>query len=330
MRSSINPAVAASRKVNLVGANAANAVYFLKYSNASPKVINLTNDFKAEWGIKFQLIRWGGTLLNYVHNTGYGYGTVGAEVASASSAVQQVYANDQSSMDPNYLPYMVSSSKYLGFRVLIVANMYTGTLSELHEVIDSYEASNVPIAGIELGNEGYLNRYNNLYPTVTDYINQCSTWVADIRANYPNYKIGIVIAPNDAMKDSNQLGTTNVRLGLWNTAVTGSGLGDAYVLHSYSNNTGSASHIAALTGYVRSLDKPVWLTEFNLGEPDISNYLDQITHVRAMLTYIRTEPRIKMATIHNLVASGMYGYNMMISSGGATDYSAFGNGVVGL
>lgn len=294
------------------GFNAAFAANFLAFPDAGTR-INETKATNPNYILRFP----GGTVGNYYHTSGNGYGVVASETTGAPVSITAQVDID-ATVSGNYLDDMVACALAAGAAVTWVANMYTGTTAESITAINAFLAAGVPVVAIELGNEWYLNRYIGKYPTHTEYIADALVFRDAMKAQFPSIPCGIVVAPSAGMKDPDSAGSSQPRLDDANAAIRLLTWPDAFVLHAYaaidsaktpydspSADAVCAAHRSALVAHIASLPgKPVWLTEWNTIPTSAGDTDTQANHYRAMRAYIKAEPRITIQTLHNLMGAG--------------------------
>lgn len=205
------------------------------------------------------------------------------------------------------LSTMVSISKASKVDVLWVANVNDGTTAELLAALAAFKSAGVNVVGIELGNECYLKKWQDAFPTVQDYITKCKTFISALDASpYADIPVGIVAAPSADMKDPDSNGTGTDRLNSWNPAVLNAGIGDAVIVHAYASTATVANFLGYASdhfNYVSTISKkPVWVTEYNLLGAEQSPA--QSAFIGDMLTMMRNDPNVQFACVHNLAAAG--------------------------
>lgn len=251
----------------------------------------------------------GGTLANYTHTSGRGYGLVHSEIANAPQSIAEQFAKDQSTT-ANHLDTMVALAKDSGAAVLWVANLYTGRLIETVEAIGAFKAAGVEVVGVELGNEWYLTRYRDKYRDVYDYATQAKAWSDEIKRNWPDMPVGVIVAPSAGMKDADSGRGRAKILSAANEVLRDLKWPDAYVLHSYAQAADPAGHRDALRDHLDTFAKPVWITEWNLHGTENGGTATQLMHYGAMMDMLDEAPKVTVQTLHNLAATGD-GYNVV-------------------
>lgn len=171
----------------------------------------------------------GGTVANYYHPNLPVYGYVKNEIPFGLG----VLYNIQSKRSENILYNYIRLSKLVGSSAVYCANLMTGTLEETMFVLDELKKHNIPILGVELGNEFNLLPYREKeFKSGKIYADKVKATAAAIRQKYPEIKIAIVgadIVPDD---DNNQRSRF---MRSWNQQLSEENFYDAYVWHFYAN-----------------------------------------------------------------------------------------------
>lgn len=314
------------------GYNAVNAMNFTTNPGAIAKVIEL----KAG-NPNFILRDPGGTLANYVHITGAGYGLVVGEITDAPQAVKDIQVADGGYAD-NHLARRVQFMLDCDCAVTVVVNMLTGTIAEAIATVQAFVDGGVPVKLIELGNEWYLPRYVTTYPDHVQYIADAKDYRDALKAQFPTIPVGIVVCPSADMGDPDSGTSGNVRKAAANDAFRLLTWPDYYVLHCYAGvnpavtpyNTSEAdavcaAHRVGVKNCVDSFpDKPFAITEWNVFGGGAGGTLTQTRHYTAMRAYFLTEPRILIQTMHSLFSGGTQ-YNAILSTGGGSTFTPLGD-----
>lgn len=280
----------------------------------------------------------GGTIGNYYHVTGNGYGVVEAETTNApDSVVEQV--DIDATKPANYLAGMVSLAQSVNAKVVWVANLWTGTIAETLTALHAFDNAGVGIAGVELGNEWYLPRYQSAYPTHAEYITQAKAFRDAIKADFPGVPVAIIVVPSNEMKDLDS-GNRNSIATTANNAIWALAWPDAYALHSYApvkpagTPYGSPeadavclAHRQALQDHVNTFSKPVWLTEWNVVGTSAGGTVTQTRHCSAMRELFKRMPQMTLQTMHSLTGAGI-GYNAIRTTGGGSVLTPVGQDIV--
>ena len=215
------------------------------------------------------------------------------------------------------LSKMVALAKASNVKVLWVANLYSGTTAEMIAALDAFTAAGIEVVGVELGNEYYLNKWQDVFPDAASYIAKCKTFITALKAKYPNIPTGIVATPSANMKDPDSKGTPSKRLTDWNATVLNSGIADAVIIHAYTNEAESADFFGYALDhftYVSTVTKkPVWVTEWNMLGSEQS--AAQCAYIGNFLAMMDTTPCIQFACLHNLAAAGLNNNAVGVTTG---------------
>lgn len=264
----------------------------------------------------------GGTVANFYHPGGNGYGFVRREMGSIK-AFSSLWQYQQKSTENILVPF-AQMAKRQGSSVLFVANLVTGTPEEAIEVLDHFASQGVAVAGVELGNELYFRRYRQHFPDVGAYIATARNFAEVIRAKYPGIPL-IVCAPGK-MEDGMH-GRQPAFFDEWNRQLAEENFYDAYTIHTYFDlkmcgeskgalrrfgciyerlTTDIPVQIQELVRYMQGIygkDRPLYITEWNLNPPGVwSNSFVHGAIVSYMLMGMATEPAIVAGAYHNLAA----------------------------
>ena len=105
------------------------------------------------------MLRWpGGMLSNFYHSTEYGYGLKRNEIAAIYLPFAQQLDNQgvfalQAKTNHSYLQDFLALAQTLKAKVLITANVLTGTPEELLDQLNFFNDNNIEVVGVELGDE---------------------------------------------------------------------------------------------------------------------------------------------------------------------------------
>ncbi|MCO5230785.1 MAG: hypothetical protein M9958_06480 [Chitinophagales bacterium] len=170
----------------------------------------------------------GGTLANYYHPDGKGYGFRQEDVKGGFPEITRAMAL----FDKNAIYHFTTVCKMANSQVVYVANLMTGTVDETLWALDYFKSQNIQVIGVELGNEFYLTQYRKYFPTVESYIQKAKEYASAIRKKYPQMKLGVVAAdPTEA----NPQGSYQKFQNLWNATLGKEIFYDFYIPHLYSN-----------------------------------------------------------------------------------------------
>lgn len=170
----------------------------------------------------------GGTVANFYHPNLPGYGYKSNEIIPSLMGLY----NLQKTRTENILYNFIRLCKLVNTKAIFCANMLTGTTEETLFVIDELKKNNVPIAGVELGNEFCLMPYRKQFPDVNTYIKRIKSTALAIRAKYPDLKLVVIAGDAVPMNDMN--GRSKF-MRAWNQALNKENFYDAYTWHTYPN-----------------------------------------------------------------------------------------------
>lgn len=168
----------------------------------------------------------GGTIGNYYHPDGIGYGMKKEETGNTLSDLVKA----QPLFKQNAIHHFADLCRMSGSKVIYVANMLTGNTNEMIWVLDYFKKAGIEVIAVELGNEFYFRVYREQYPDVTAYIQQAKTYAAVLRKYNPAIKIAVVAADPT---DQNAKGEGAVFLRSWNELLGKESFYDVYVPHLY-------------------------------------------------------------------------------------------------
>jgi hypothetical protein len=169
----------------------------------------------------------GGTLANYYHPDGKGYGFKQEEVKGGFSDI----TNSMPLFDNNAIYHFADLCKMSNSNVVFVVNMWTGTVEEALWCLDYFHQQNIKVVGVELGNEFYLTQYSSKYSNPQVYIQQAKEFAAVIRKKYPSIPLGIVAGDPT---EPNPKGTYQIFMNRWNNELGKESFYDFYIPHLYS------------------------------------------------------------------------------------------------
>lgn len=281
----------------------------------------------------------GGSIANFYHPTGKAYGFDDSDFVTRDGSVSRhvnkmLDKNKRANVTDNYLEDFVRFAKQNKSHVLYVANITNSSEIEILNILQRFETEGIPIAGIELGNELYLNAYKEQVPDVHDYIIRAKKYALAIRKKYPDVKL-LVATESRSIKNPKFVSQ-------WNEPLAKENFYDALSLHVYPEfpfceKTGSLSdimqcYLSNLLNYVSVTypeqlklffqqfpGKDIWITEWNILKPGnyIGNSMAQGLY-QTMFYFenlkIQAEQRkIPLLSFHNLGASE-FGYSAMIGN----------------
>lgn len=283
----------------------------------------------------------GGTLANFTHPSGLGYGMRASELASVAGTsvyenVNAMYTDEQAEINAgiitrNYLEDVIDLALATNRRVLFVANLYSGTVQEMMTSLNNLANAGVQLAGVELGNESHLRAYDSRFGGYANYLAVAAPFAQAIANAFPDLPIGLNGYPPGVLKGLGPAGTQ--RAHDWNVAVSNAAFGDAVVIHCYSRpdscNQASVppnfacgadfSRVYAREKLDQALDelsaignRSIWITEWNI-DGDYSHYGNSIAQslfCADMAFTMAEHPKVKVSTMHNLLSVDA-GYNVI-------------------
>ncbi|HNQ12123.1 MAG TPA: hypothetical protein PKH65_08630 [Bacteroidia bacterium] len=284
----------------------------------------------------------GGSIANFYHPTGKAYGFEENDFTTREGSVSRhvnkmLDKNKRANAQNNYLEDFIPFAKENNASVLYVANITSASEAEIMGIIARFKTEQIPIVGIELGNELYLNAYKEVVPNVEDYIKRASKYAKTIKAQYPDIKV-LVATESRSIKNPKFVSQ-------WNVPLAKEKFYDALSLHVYPEfpfceKTGSLEDIlecyhSNLINYIQKTypeqlelffnqfpGVDIWITEWNILKPGnyIGNSMAQSLYQSLFffenLKVHATNSKIPLLSFHNLGASE-FGYSAMLS--GATN-----------
>jgi hypothetical protein len=283
----------------------------------------------------------GGTLANFYHPSGLGYGIMADEVqmVEGTTVHDNIYKTWQAEqadiaageVSGNYIHEMIALAQATDESVLYVANLFTGTVYEMVAAIQEFLDAGVSVYGVELGNEAHLKAYDSRFGSVENYLAVAQPYANAIQTHFPGMKIGLDGYPPGIIKDLGPAGTQ--RAHDWNVACSDAAFGDALIIHCYSrpstctqqgvtanfNCSADFSRVyaneklpAALSELASLGSKKIWITEWNIdGEYDhYGNSMAQALFYADMSLTMAQEPKVTVSSYHELLAFDD-GYNLI-------------------
>ena len=326
---------------NLFGFSTENL--FIEIKN--PADTAFTNPLKK---INVTVLRWpGGMLSNFYHSTEYGYGLKRNEIAAIYLPFAQQLDNQgvfalQAKTNHSYLQDFLALAQTLKAKVLITANVLTGTPEELLDQLNFFNDNNIEVVGVELGDEMYTNAYRAIFPYPGSYISKAEPFVLLVKKYFPKIKFGVCAAPNPRLSDLD--GTSAGEFGYfkaWNDALSKSHFYDAIIIHSYtpipviSNQPVDSVFQRAVTEakktfaksgmMVQSLDYyheifpklKIWISEWNLAIRSTNSYylntLYQSLYISSYLNFLNhfnsmNKNPVELAVFQSLSTGGVFNH----------------------
>ena len=231
----------------------------------------------------------GGTVANWYHPHLPVYGYKANEIISSLGGLYAL----QSKRSENILYNFIRLCKQVNCGAVYCANLLNGTTEEILFVINELKKNNIPIYGVELGNEFCLLPYREKYFTTEQvYIDKIRKTASVIREKYPDLKLAVVAG--EIVPDTEK-GQRATFMRQWNKGLSKENFYEAYVYHYYAacsdcdkdayfDNiyTRNLSSLAPFqtnklmdigTQYLKfyGKEKKLWLTEWNISNGE---YLD--------------------------------------------------------
>lgn len=294
----------------------------------------------------------GGMLANFYHSSENGYGLKKNEIAGinlqyAQQLETQGIFSAQAKLNHSYQQDFLHLVQKLKAKVLITANILTGSPEELLDQLNFFNDNNIEVVGVELGDEMYLNTYRAIFPYPGSYLSKAETFVTSVKKYFPKIKIGVCAAPNPRLSDLDGTSAGEfVYFRAWNDALSKSHFYDAIIIHSYtpiqiiknqpvdsvfqraiieSKKTFAKSGvmIQSLDYYNEIFPKSkIWITEWNLAIRSTNNYflntLYQSLYIGSYLNFInhfnnQNKNPVEMTIFQSLATGGVYNQHGLIN-----------------
>lgn len=176
--------------------------------------------------LKPKILRFpGGTVANFYHLEGAGYGMKDNEVQTVP--IYQLNQKSSQNMSNNMIDRFIPIAKENNAKVLLVANMYTSTPDEIVMMAKKFRANGIEVVGIELGNELYFKAYEGKYPDGETYLAKCKEYVPVIKAYDKTIPLGVLACPLGG-------GANKEKFRAWNELLGKQDFYDAYIIHEYT------------------------------------------------------------------------------------------------
>ena len=288
----------------------------IKVGNASHKKLgfNTSNTFHIPLNEKdielisslhAEVLRFpGGTIGNFYHPKGSGYGLIPSEFKQLEGKAPETLNNQLNKSigdSTNYLLPFIELAKQTKASVLLVANVVSGTPEELNFLISTVLKNNLTVEGIELGNELFLPAYKNYFPTATDYLNRITPFIEFLKANYPYIPFSIPVS----------FGHSGVRRATdWNSEIHDKGKAEYLSIHYYSDPT-KKDYVEDYNSRYKLLlelfpNKHFWLSEFTLLHPGKefgNSHFQALQNSRLISHALINSKELNLLIYHNLLGS---------------------------
>lgn len=276
----LETARASSLKGNFFAFNTANLFTFFNAEDASflPTVSILNPEM-----LRFP----GGTIANFYHPAGKGYGFRKSDINTREGGIDTNINNllveqDALKDTSNFIRRFIPFAKSLNTKIIYVANILTGKISETIQSLQLLQSSGLTIEYVELGNEFYLNAYKDLVPDANAYVNRAKPFAEAIRQKFPAIKLSV---PAEAKPHR----AVNKSAG-WDLVLSKFSFYDAVSIHIYPDfkNCASEKNSLNLGCYSKEVNqflfqiypdylerttrlfqnKPLLITEWNIAKPN--------------------------------------------------------------
>lgn len=186
-----------------------------------------------------RLLRFpGGTIANFYHPEGPGYGFLQKDIdlikgrqidglMGKQLAKQEKLATGTGNFIHSFIEYIKGSET----AVVLVANIYTGSVDECLYMIENFQEAGITIKGIELGNECYMKAYENKILSGEGYWESILPFQEAIQKKHPEIPLGIVLAPTTWHKEASS--SKEAKYEEWNTYLSAQKGYDAVISHIY-------------------------------------------------------------------------------------------------
>ncbi|MCO5249643.1 MAG: hypothetical protein M9887_11930 [Chitinophagales bacterium] len=169
----------------------------------------------------------GGTIANFYHPDGVGYGLRESETKGRLAEIVKAMPL----FKDNAIYHFAKICKMSNSDVVFAANILTGTIDEAVWVLDYFKKQNIKVIGIELGNELYFKQYSDVFPDVQAYIKKAKEFAKVLKQKYPEIPLGAVAGDPTG---PNPKGNNEKVMNIWNAAVGKETFYDFYIPHLYS------------------------------------------------------------------------------------------------
>lgn len=300
----------------LYGYNTANAFEILKAGDK--------NSIKLVTDLKPGLLRFpGGTIANYYHVDGPGYGFKDSDVEDYGHRMMNKKIT-RTEKGRNFIYEYIDFAKASGLKeVIYVANVLTADYSETETAIDLLTDAGIKVIAVELGNELFSQTFRPYIKGIDGYLKTAGSFAAKLKKKYPGIKLGAPAAPMYADMSKNHLD--------WNTKLAAADFLDAVIFHAYppskafddikNVNVQFQTVKSYLVNYLQQTlpavvkkysnmypTKELWVTEWNLpvtsSLPNTMLHSLFITQFQLHLKALHTQyPNLTIATYHNLATA---------------------------
>ncbi|MCS6934657.1 MAG: T9SS type A sorting domain-containing protein [Chitinophagales bacterium] len=159
----------------------------------------------------------GGSVARFAHYYPgvIGYGIDTAQVAAAGYDVNEIinspWYQDQLNNNNSFFEECVALAAEKSLSMIICANVTTGYLSDVQNMMALCETHKVPVKAMIFNTEVHLNADRHIFPSAKAYLDSIAPYVAFMKSNYPSVPLSVNAAP---------AGTNNQFFNNWNDTVS--------------------------------------------------------------------------------------------------------------
>lgn len=178
----------------------------------------------------------------------------------------------------NEIPHPIGDLKRMveatGSDIIFVVDVLNSALEDQLEML---EASEVPIRYVEIGNELYLDAYEDKFPTGQVYADTINLWAKALKEKYPAVKLGVAMIGRSSNIDRKKNWNTAVHQGITEEV-------DAYIYHIYVGETESVDERLArmYEKYLYNTGKETWITEYGAKSQDLDQAIELAQKIDAI------------------------------------------------
>ena len=230
----------------------------------------------------------GGTVANYYHPGLPVYGYKKDEIMPSLGGLY----NLQTKRTENILYNYIRLCKQTGAKAVFCANVLNGTTEETLFVIEELKKNNIPILGVELGNEFCLMGYRKQFPDAATYIQKVKATAIAIHSRYPDIRLAVVGGDGVA---KTEMDARSKFMRKWNQDISKESFYNAYTWHPYAVCAACDKELYFDNVYTKNLyelapqknnylynlsknfihiygnNRKLWLTEWNISNTDYLN-----------------------------------------------------------
>ncbi len=270
----------------------------------------------------------GGTLANYYHPDKPGYGF--DEIPETKGMFPEILRSMQL-FEKNAIYHFADLCKMSNSSVVYVSNMVTAEVDETVWAVEYLLSQNIPVVGIELGNEFYFLQYRKIFPNAESYIEKAKDYAAVLRKRFPGIPLGVIAADPTGFYPKNEAAIFKLD---WNKKMGKENFYDFYTPHFYPhvkgcaaqggddfdevydclNNTlaiDSLNYFPQIYEFYSTLygNKKMWITEWNSeAQEQVSNTIRHAEfageYLMGLIDISAHNPDIERAFFHNYGSAG--------------------------